>query len=376
MNEIIKTTLSIIGLISIGKFICSFLRKEILIIEKHPRIEATLIKELLKLTYQFILAFFFLILSSIIIENVIAQIISELFHVTINISQKEGYFQFLYKALFIIGVIIVIIIAITYIKELSIQYFVSNNKHFSNFTLSKSPKMNSTKQVFILHDSKDTKYLKALEKQLAILERNNVIQSWNKGNIVAGSNVKESIAANLQSADIVLLLISADYLASETCHEIQTTAIRLGKYLIPVILRSCMWDLDDTISGLDARPKYQGELKPVNSWSNTDKAFEDVARGIYGAVKKLKGKTSSNSVISNFGKISSVQIETLRHRLKTKREILDDYKAELRQLEKSLSETEKYETRLRRKLQSNIEDVKKSIQQKEKEIQEIESQIA
>ena len=82
-------------------------------------------------------------------------------------------------------------------------------------------------------------------------------------------------------ADIILLLVSADFIASDYCYEteMQKALARHAKgvaKVVPVILRACDWS-GAPFAKLEALPK---NAKPVTSWQNQDEAWNDVAQGI------------------------------------------------------------------------------------------------
>ena len=93
--------------------------------------------------------------------------------------------------------------------------------------------------------------------------------------------------ANLESADIVLLLVSPDFLASDYCYEREMLrAVERHKAgactVIPVILRPCDWH-DAPFGGLLAAPK---DGKPITQWPDIDAAFLDVTTAIKGRLRK------------------------------------------------------------------------------------------
>jgi hypothetical protein len=53
-----------------------------------------------------------------------------------------------------------------------------------------------------------------LEVHLSLMRNQGLISTWHDRGIVAGSNIDEAIDANLESADVILLLVSADFLDS------------------------------------------------------------------------------------------------------------------------------------------------------------------
>lgn len=114
------------------------------------------------------------------------------------------------------------------------------------------------------------------------------MQAWHDRQIEAGDLWKQAIDRNLQEADIILLLISADFLASDYCFDIEMkTALErhaAGEALVvPVILRPVDWQATP-FSKLQALPR---DGKPVTTFENLDIALQQVATGIRAAIEKL-----------------------------------------------------------------------------------------
>ncbi len=112
--------------------------------------------------------------------------------------------------------------------------------------------------------------------------------SWHDREIVPGTDWAREIDANLNSADIILLLISADFMHSDYCYGIEM-ARALEKqakgeaWVIPVILRPVHWD-DAPFKTLQILPTGG---KPVTTWINMDEAFVDIARGVRQTIEKV-----------------------------------------------------------------------------------------
>jgi hypothetical protein len=105
----------------------------------------------------------------------------------------------------------------------------------------------------------------ALETHLALLRHEGVIASWHDRKIVAGQEWKGQIDRHLDEADIILLLVSADFLASDYCYEIEMQRA-LARHqageacVIPVIIRAVDWN-SAPFANLQALPK---DAKPVS----------------------------------------------------------------------------------------------------------------
>jgi hypothetical protein len=145
-------------------------------------------------------------------------------------------------------------------------------------------------KVFISYSHRDENLKKELDKHLSALKRQGIVDVWHDRRIVAGDEFAKSIDAHLNEADIILLLISADFMDSRYCWSIEMARAmerhaQQSARVIPVILRACDWHLDP-IGKLTAAPT---DGMAIMSWKNTDEAFTDVARHVRAAVELMTG---------------------------------------------------------------------------------------
>lgn len=145
-------------------------------------------------------------------------------------------------------------------------------------------------KVFYSYSHTDEGFRKELEKHLSLMRRNGMIAGWYDRDISAGTDWKDSIDKHLESAQIVLLLVSADFLASDYCYEIEMQRAMQrhaeGKArVIPIILRNCDWS-SAPFSKLQALPR---DAKPIKSWNDPDDAYKDVVTGIRKAIAEITG---------------------------------------------------------------------------------------
>lgn len=143
-------------------------------------------------------------------------------------------------------------------------------------------------EVFFSYAHEDEKLRDELAKHLKLLERQGVIKAWYDREISAGDEWKSEIEKQLNSAQIILLLVSSDFLASDFCWSVeleramQRHEAREAR-VIPIILREVDWH-KAPFGKLQALPK---NAEPVTNWANSDQAFTDIARGISRVVKEL-----------------------------------------------------------------------------------------
>jgi hypothetical protein len=135
--------------------------------------------------------------------------------------------------------------------------------------------------LFFSYSHKDEELRDRLEAHLAMLKRQGLITTWHDRRITAGQRLSKTIDQNLESADIILLLVSADFLHSDYCYgiEVQHAMDRHERgeaTVVPIILRPCDWKTA-SFGHLLAVPR---DGRPVISWPNPDEAFLDVANTI------------------------------------------------------------------------------------------------
>lgn len=142
---------------------------------------------------------------------------------------------------------------------------------------------------FISYSHIDSKLKTDLLKHLAPLKRLGLIDDWSDQEIKAGDEWEKAILTKLAKADLVLLLISSDFIASDYCYtkELEKALERhAGKKatVIPVILRHCLWT-ELPFGKLQALPTG---AKPVTSWENQDEALMTVAQGVREAAQTMR----------------------------------------------------------------------------------------
>src|SRR5260370_10486369 len=134
-------------------------------------------------------------------------------------------------------------------------------------------------QLYICYAEEDKNALFRLEKQLNPLTKAGRIQPWHHGKLKAGADVAQHIAAQLDQAQIIIMLVSASLFDPEyyDSPEMQH-AFQLHKeqkvLLIPVIVKPCPWEEDLSLGSLEPLPKG-GKAAGLE-----DKAWRNVAIAI------------------------------------------------------------------------------------------------
>lgn len=142
--------------------------------------------------------------------------------------------------------------------------------------------------VFFSYSHADEALRDQLEKQLALLKRQGVVDTWHDRRIGAGSDFAKEIDEHVNSDDIILLLVSSDFLDSDYCYDIEMRRAlerhEAGEaVVIPVILRPCEWQ-HAPFGNLNATPP---DGKPVTKFADRDDAMLEVAKAVRGAAEKI-----------------------------------------------------------------------------------------
>jgi len=147
--------------------------------------------------------------------------------------------------------------------------------------------------IFFSYSHADENLRDQLEKHLSALKRQGLIEAWHDRRIEVGREFESEISDHLEAADVILLLVSSDFLASEYCYEreMQRAMERHeGKeaIVVPVILRPCDWH-DAPFGKLQAAPK---DALAITLWPNADQAFLDIVMSIKRALRTRGSKSS------------------------------------------------------------------------------------
>lgn len=150
-------------------------------------------------------------------------------------------------------------------------------------------------EIFLSYAHEDEKLLAKLMTHLKILQRLGLAMLWYDQDIGKGSSWEPEIYQRLNTADIILLLISSDFIASDFCYskEMDRAMERHARNeacVIPVILRPTNWQ-NAPFATLQAAPKF---AKPVTTWKDTDSAFVDISRALQDTIEKRFGITLSS----------------------------------------------------------------------------------
>ncbi|GAC1369057.1 MAG: hypothetical protein NVSMB44_35840 [Ktedonobacteraceae bacterium] len=155
----------------------------------------------------------------------------------------------------------------------------------------------SAVKIAVVYAKKDQTLLDEMKKHLSLLQRNGYVSTWDDRDILAGVEWSTEVDARLSTAHIILLLVSADFMASDYCYgiEMSQALARHAKgdaYVLPIILRSIEWK-ETPFGKLRSLPSNDNPIISSH-WPFPDEAFADVARGIQKVVEEVRAKFSKS----------------------------------------------------------------------------------
>jgi formylglycine-generating enzyme required for sulfatase activity len=139
----------------------------------------------------------------------------------------------------------------------------------------------SAARAFLSYSHKDDGLRAELGKHLKSLEREGLLVTWADLQIDAGLDWRSEIRRHLEESEMILLLVSADFLASDFCEAVEVAeaiqrSVNGHAIVIPIILRPCLWT-SAPFARLQVLPQ---DGKPVTTFGNTDEAFTAITLAI------------------------------------------------------------------------------------------------
>src|SRR5436190_10191250 len=144
-------------------------------------------------------------------------------------------------------------------------------------------------KIFFCYAHEDEPQLNKLKSHLRPLQRIGLIDVWYDRDISAGKKWEEEIVTHLNEANIILLLVSPDFMDSDYCYGIEMQRAlerdeRGEAHVIPIILRPVYWQ--GALGNLQALPT---DAKPImsSSWQYQDEAFFNVVQALRKVIQEI-----------------------------------------------------------------------------------------
>ncbi|MEO1411982.1 MAG: TIR domain-containing protein [Bacteroidota bacterium] len=136
-----------------------------------------------------------------------------------------------------------------------------------------------SKSVFIAYAPQDAQWTERIYQQLKTLDKSGFVNIWYDKMVVGGEDYRATVMAHLQAAQLVLLNVSADFLASDFCDEVVRAAaarVAAGEdcRILPILIRPCLWKASP-VAKYPVFPKNE-EALTSSEWDSPDEALYQV----------------------------------------------------------------------------------------------------
>lgn len=143
-------------------------------------------------------------------------------------------------------------------------------------------------RVFLSYSHVDEEFKNKLDIHFAPLKRSNKIETWNDRKLVPGTLFDDEIRKHLCEDEIIILLISADFINSDYCYEIEMMkALERMKnsdtIVIPIILRPCLWK-ETPLKDIQALPKNG---TPISKYPDADDAYLEIVQSVNNIIESF-----------------------------------------------------------------------------------------
>jgi formylglycine-generating enzyme required for sulfatase activity len=176
------------------------------------------------------------------------------------------------------------------------------------------------KRVFISYSHQDEAWKERLHTHLKVLEQHNLLDVWEDRKIAAGNDWYLEIEQALNTAQVAILLISANFLSSKFILGQEVPRLlkrrkKQGLRIIPLMIGHCAWEAIDWLCSIQGRPL---DNKPLADLSKTkrDKCLKELALEILSWVG-LSERTEDNSSEFSQQELQQQRTEYLNYLIQT-----------------------------------------------------------
>ena len=164
------------------------------------------------------------------------------------------------------------------------------------------------------YSHRDSQHRASMERSLALLKTDGPLVDWSDQSILPGSSISAAIRRNMDNADIIVFLLSPDFIASEECMKEWRRAEQLAaenpqRFHIPIIVRDCAWK--DLLTKDDPKALPQDGV-PVVNFVSQDAAWQQVYEGIKAVVNELRNTfTAKPTFLAEMGRTDFISQQNI-----------------------------------------------------------------
>jgi len=147
---------------------------------------------------------------------------------------------------------------------------------------------NTPLNVFLSYAHEDLRFKEQLVKLFVAHLKDENVMLWDRAMNAVGQGWNKKTVDNIKKADIIILLLSPEYLSSKYIENVELDnafSLESNAFIIPIIIRPCLWEKE--------LPKHNLQILPINklaisSWGNPDEAYEEIMKYLETIIKELR----------------------------------------------------------------------------------------
>ncbi len=206
------------------------------------------------------------------------------YETSINIQSKANYFNL---SMYASGGMAILALIFLFVKKR-----MTKDKIEQRATFWKAATQDSPKNIFVIYADEDSNFADKFYTNLYSLIRGGFITLWYEKMIMASELRAKKVNKHLNEADMIVLLMSGNFFASDYCDELLEKAIEREKQenviIIPVLIRYCTWEISK-LANYEVLPKNKEPISS-NQWNSQEQA-------IYQVITEMEGILNSRSVM-------------------------------------------------------------------------------
>ena len=172
-------------------------------------------------------------------------------------------------------------------------------------------------RLFYSYSHRDASYREAMESRLAILQQERLLHQWSDQSILPGEKLSSRIRTEMDKADVIVFLVSSDFISSDECMKEWTYAkdmYNTGRPIIriPIIIRECAWK--DLLVSDDVKALPVDGIC-ISSFDDPDTAWMQVYEGVKKVIHHIRNTfTPKHDFLSEFEKTEFLSHDDLNLR--------------------------------------------------------------
>lgn len=186
-------------------------------------------------------------------------------------------------------------------------------------------------QIFISYSHADSEYQLRLRKHLSIFERTGSVRYWADTQLRTGDQWRKEIEDNIERTAVAILLVSADFLASDFIRSNELPPLldaweKSGVHILPVIVKPCSFSHVHELSRFQAVNDPEHTIVEMTE-AEQERTWKDLAEAAYDRLSEYQENHPDTDEVHN-DTDSRFYFDSLSDKIRLNIDVIDDFSAE------------------------------------------------